>query len=233
MRLWKHFLQLTPVLIVLLIGGLYLGPLAVVEGAPLLQLTITPRPTVPPPGVTPQAAPSGKPIDSKITLSLVVDKTEAQPGDQLLYKAQVTNVAGEQATNVWLACELPAGVAVEETTTTLGQIHNYGQQISFELGKLAPSFHSQFVTIRARIGEDIEPGTELVHHANLTSDQAGGGEASVTTTVLGDKAQARKSPLPLPVTGGGSISLWIGIGFLVVIGGVALYSVRERFLPRR
>ena len=142
----------------------------------------------------------------------------------------VLEVAGEEASNVWLSCELSEGVLVEETTTTLGEIHNYGQQISFELGRLPPSFDSQFVTVKARIREDAEPGTELAHHANLTSDQAGGGERSVTTLILGDKTQARKSPLPLPVTGGGSVSLWVGIAFLVIVGGVALYSVRERLL---
>jgi hypothetical protein len=122
---------------------------------------------------------------------------------------------------------------VEETTTTLGEIHNYGQQVSFELGRLPPSFDSQFVTIKARIGEGAEPGAELTSYANLTSDQAGGGERWVTTTVLGDKPQVKESPLPLPVAGSGSVSLWIGIGFLVMVVGVALYSLRERFLPPR
>jgi uncharacterized repeat protein (TIGR01451 family) len=235
MRHRKRFLQLTPILLVLLIGGLTISPLTVVQGAPQPQLTAPPRPTAPPPGATPQATTPPSPggpidIDSKITLSLIVDKAEAHPGDQLVYKAQIANVAGKEATNVWLSCQLSEGILVEETTTTLGEIHNYGQQISFELGRLPPSFDSQFVTIKARIREDVEPGTELVHHANLTSDQAGGGERSVSTLVLGDEPPEWEG-LPLPVTGGGTVSLWIGVAFLAIAGGVALYSVRERSHP--
>jgi uncharacterized repeat protein (TIGR01451 family) len=232
MRLSSRFLAVLPVLVLMLISALIVAPPVLVTGAPPPQGTPPARPTVPVsgPGSSPLA--SGAPIDSAISLALVVDKAEALPGDTLAYKAQITNVAGQEATNVWLTCDLPDEVAVEDVSATLGEIHNYGQRISIALGRLQPAHESQYITIQARIRDDAAPGAELVHHANLTSDQAGGGEQSVITMILGEAPEPTKAALPLPTTGSGRIPLWLAAGFVVLIVVIALFSMRERILPR-
>jgi len=232
MRLSKRFLQVLPVLALMLISGLIVAPPALVIGAPPLQGTPPARPTVPVPGTGSSPLASGAPIDSEISLALVVDKAEALPGDTLLYKAQIANLAGQVATNVWLTCDLPDEVEVQEVAATLGEIHNYGQRISIALGGLQASPESQYVTIEARIRDDAAPGAELVHHANLTSDQAGGGEREVMTTILGTAPEETKAAIPLPTTGSGRIPLWLAAGFVALIVVIALFSMRERILPR-
>ena len=240
MCLWKRFLKLTPILAIgLLIGALLLSPMTMAQGNP----PVPPRPTIPPPGVTLTPSPGGGDrtnINSQLKLALIVDKSEALPGDQLSYKAQVSNAAGAEATNVWLTCDLPPGLEVQEATTTIGEVHNYGDRISFQVGKIAAGYDTHFMTVRARIVEDTAPGTVLVYHANLTSDQAGGGERSVTTLILGQaqetettvKTTAREG-VPLPVTGGNAFTFWVAIGFLVLLVGAAIFGMRERLLPPR
>ena len=162
-----------------------------------------------------------------------MDKKVANPGDELLYKAQIANVAGKEATNVWLTSDLPSGVEVQEVTTSMGTVHYHGQRISIELGRMPASYDSQYVSILVRVRDDVDPGTGLLHLASLTSDQSGGGEASVLTTVSGDEPRAKALGIPLPVTGGGSIPLWMAIGFVVLIVAVAVFSMRGRALPPR
>ena len=232
MRLSRRFLQVLPILVLMLVSGLIVAPPALVTGAPPTQATPPARPTIPVPGTGSSPLASGAPIDSEISLALVVDKAEALPGDTLQYKAQIANVAGQEATNVWLTCDLSDEVEVQEVATTLGEVHNYGQRISIALGRLQPAPESQYVTIQARIRDDAAPGAELVHHANLTSDQAGGGERSVMTIILGKAPEDTKAALPLPTTGSGRIPLWLAAGFVVLIVVIALFSMRERILPR-
>jgi uncharacterized repeat protein (TIGR01451 family) len=231
MSISKRLLYVLPIVALMAISALIVSPLSVVEGAPPLQGTPPARPTVSLPGVSSSPL-SGKPIDSKIALALAVDKDEAYPGDSLQYKAQIDNLAGQEATNVWLTCDLPEGLEVQETTTTIGSVHNYGQRIAFELGRMQPAYESQYMTILARIRDDVQPGTELIHHANLTSDQAGGGERSIKTVILGEEPEESTDTLPLPTTGNKGISLWLAAGFIVLIVVVAFLTMRERILPR-
>jgi uncharacterized repeat protein (TIGR01451 family) len=229
----------------MLVSGLIVAPPFVAQGAPVVQQgTVTPRPTVGPTAAFTSPI-SGGPVDSDIDLALAVDEAEARPGDELRYRLQVANVAGQLATNVWLTCDLPQKVEIEEITTTYGKVQQYGRRVSVEMGHLEPGFESYFVTIRARIHSDVPAGAKLVHHANLTSDQAGGGEGSVLTTILGLGPEAapttaaaqmsppkptteRRSQGALPVTGGRSIPLWLVTGFVALIVVVALLSFRER-----
>ena len=235
----KHILGLMLVLFLILAAGVWVSrPLAVV-GAPPVQGQVTPRPTVGPLLPTPETTP----VIRKVDVALIVDKIEAYPGDLLVYEAQVSNVTGQKATRIWLTCDLPEGVAIEEFTTTKGVIHQYGQRLSVEMGDLHAAFESYFVKIKARIREDIAPGTELIHHANLTSDQAGGGELDVITAydtevktlVLGEGVEPTPEPVKedqeseaLPVTGNSSVPLWVVLGFTVLIAGVALWGNRGR-----
>jgi uncharacterized repeat protein (TIGR01451 family) len=158
-----------------------------------------------------------------------VDKKEANPGDSLRYQAQISNRAGKEATNVWVTCDLPEQVEVTEVSATLGEVHRYGQRISFELGRLQPSFDSQRIVIEADIRQDAQPGAELVHHANLTSDQAGGGERSVTTVIVGaapTPGSRKSTAADLPTTGGAG-SWWLVAGFCMLIVAAAALGIRE------
>ncbi|MBN1582394.1 MAG: hypothetical protein JXA89_16930 [Anaerolineae bacterium] len=224
-------------------AGIWLSrPLAVV-GAPPVQGQVTPRPTISLPGPTPVTTP----VIRKVDVTLIVDKAEAYPGDLLVYEAQVANVTGQKATRIWLTCDLPEGVMIEDFSTTKGVIHQYGQRLSVELGDLHAAFESYFVKIKARIQDDVEPGTELIHHVNLTSDQAGGGErdaitaydSEVKTLVLGEgvepkpetetePAEGKDESQALPVTGNRSVPPWAVLGFTVLIAGVALWGNRGR-----
>ncbi len=114
-------------------------------------------------------------------------------------------------------------------TATQGEVYRYGRRVSVELGKLQPAFDSQFVTIKVRVRSDVKPGSELIHHASLTSDQAGGGEREVKTVVTSPEATPTKvTASTLPTTGKGALPLWL----IAVLGGVivaaALFSVREK-----
>ena len=263
MRILKRLLHWTSISILILTCGLVVSPPRIVEGAPQPQGTVTPRPTpvlptltlTPPPGSTPTSTPppgvtatpggtggggtgagstdTGKAVVGELSLALTVDKKVANPGDDLLYKAQIANVAGKEATNVWLTSDLPSGVEVQEVTTSMGKVNYHGQRISIELGRMPASYDSQYVSILVRVRDDVDPGTGLLHLASLTSDQSGGGEASVLTTVSGDEPRAKALGIPLPVTGGGSIPLWMAIGFVVLIVAVAVFSMRGRALPPR
>lgn len=238
MHLSRRIVELSLVLILTLIGGLVLMQPTAVQGAPPYQPTPPPRPTVAPPQPPPSTSTSplpSVPIHSEIALALAVDKHEAYPGEVLTYKAQVDNVAGQEATNVWLTCDLPHEVHVEEVTTTTGAIHRYGRRVSFELGRFGPGHESQYMSIATRILDDTAPGKELVHHANLTSDQAGGGERSVMTLVLGEAPESPPEQVqdtikesPLPTTGNRAIPLWLSLGFVAFIAIAALFSMRER-----
>lgn len=221
-------------------GWLAIGPLMVV-GAPPLQGVATPRPTIGPPTSTHVATP----VVRKVGVALVVDKAKAHPGDSLRYQLQVTNITGQKATNVWLTCDLPEGITIDEYSTTKGAVHRYGQRLSVEMGEFQPSFESYYIEIKTHINDDIALGTELIHHANLTSDQAGGGErdastisdAEAKTLVTGEEAQPTAQAQPtketqkagtLPVTGSKGISVWIILGFLVIIVAAALIGNKER-----
>jgi uncharacterized repeat protein (TIGR01451 family) len=223
--------HLVPILILMLISTWIVIPLPGVRGAPLAQRTPDPRPTIVAPGTGSSPLPA-TPVDSEIALAFTVDKAQAHPGKELVYKAQISNRAGQIATNVWLTCDLPNEVQVLEITSTRGETQNYGQRISFEIGELQPSFDSQYATIVARIDADAAPGTELIAYASLTSDQAGGGERTVSTTLLGQQATASQTTAPaaspLPITGGGSIPLGLALAFLVIIVVVAVLNLRER-----
>ncbi len=207
-----------------------------VNAAPPLQITVTPRPTVDPLNPEPQEATVLDTTVRKVDLALIVDKAQARPGDTLKYQLQVSNVAGQKATNVWLTCDLPEGVEITTYSTTRGIIHRYGQRLSFEMGMFEPSFESFFVEIEARIKSDVAVGARLIHHANLTSDQAGGGERDaatsyelqVETLVVGGGAKADEKPSPLPSTGRGGLSIWVVLGFTALIGAAALLEGRER-----
>ena len=226
MRCTRFDVWLWAVVAVTLIGGAIALPMAS-TAAPPLQSTPTPRPTV---GLPTFSSPvEGTPIAARIELGLAVNKEKVRPGDTLLYKAQVANVAGQTATNVWLTCDLPEGVDVQEVTATQGEVYRYGRRVSVELGKLQPAFDSQFVTIKVRVRSDVKPGSELIHHASLTSDQAGGGEREVKTVVTSPEATPTKvTASTLPTTGKGALPLWL----IAVLGGVivaaALFSVREK-----
>lgn len=220
-------------------AGIWMSRPMIVVGAPLVEGTVTPRPTVGPP----QPTPVKTPVIRKVDVTLIVDKAEAHPGELLVYQAQVANVTGQKATHIWLTCDLPEGVVIEDYTTTKGVIHQYGQRLSVEMGDLHAAFESYFVKITARIHDDVEPGTELIHHVNLTSDQAGGGErdaitaydSEVKTLVIGEgvepkvqtdvqPAEDEKESQTLPTTGNRSVRLWAVIGFTVLIFGVALWG---------
>ena len=242
MRPLKRLLRWTPLLLLFLVL-LFASP-TIAKGDVLTQaaptrapITLTPVPTPPKEADTTGPLTSPSSGDSRVDMALVVDKTEAHPGDLLHYHIQVANVAGKVATNVWVTCDLPEGVQVTEVSTTQGEIHDYGQRISIELGAFPAAFESQFVEIKARIQDSLAPGTELVHHANLTSDQAGGGERDVKTTyqvktvVLDpgtEPTKAGEKESALPVTGSSTISLWVIVGFGVLIAMAALYGDRGR-----
>jgi len=239
----KHILGVMLGLFLIVAAGVWVSrPLAVV-GAPLAQGTVTPRPTVGPLLPTPVRTP----VIRKVDVTLIVDKAEAHPGDLLVYEAQVANVTGQKATRIWLTCDLPEGVLIEDYSTTKGVIHQYGQRLSVEMGDLHAAFESYFIKIKARIRDDVEPGTELIHHVNLTSDQAGGGEqdaitaydSEVKTLVIGEgvepkpetdvePAEDNKESQALPVTGNRSVPVWAVLGFTVLIVGVALWGNRSR-----
>ncbi len=232
-RVWGWTLVLC---LIAAIGLLLAQPLAVV-GAPPFQGPVTPRPTV---GL-PQPTVATTPVVRQIAVTLIVDKTEAYPGDLLSYKAQVSNVSGQKATNVWLTCDLADQVVIEAFSTDKGVIHQYGQRLSVEMGDFQTGFESYFVKIKARIPNDLLPGTELVSHANLTSDQAGGSESTAITVykaetaVSGAKAEPTPAPAQekeessaLPVTGRGSIIASVVIGFMVLIVAVMLWENKER-----
>jgi len=232
MRFNRHIISVVALVTMGLAASLFFTEPSVVEGAPLAQQTPPPRLPI---NATPTPGTATQPnvaLESAITLAMVVDKDLAHPGDMLQYRVQVTNAGGKEATNVWLTCDLPEEVAVQESSTTQGTVHPYGQRISFELGRFAPAHESQYVTIIARIRDEVEAGTELVGHANLTSDQAGGGEHSVITLVEGERPITIKEVLSLPTTGGGKIPFWMAIGFLAMIVIVGLYSARERMLSQ-
>lgn len=236
MRGFKYVWGLT-FLLLAAAGMLAIGPTEV-QGAPPFQATVTPRPTV---GLPPPTSAAETPVVRKVDVVLIVDKAEARPGEMLEYQAQVVNVTGQVATNVWLTCDLPEGVEIQEHSTSKGVIHPYGQRLSVEMGDFHAAFESYFVKIKARIRDDVAPGTELVHHANLTSDQAGGGERDartqyyeVKTLVVEEGAASAPTPTPasqkvsaLPVTGNGAVSIWVVIGFAILIVVVAVWENKE------
>ncbi len=234
MRFNRRMLSVVALVTIGLVGSLFFTDPSVVEGAPLAQQTPPPRQPINP-TPTSSSVTTAQPnvaLGSEITLAMIVNKDLAQPGDTLEYRVQVTNAGGKEATNVWLTCDLPEEVEVQESSTTQGTVHAYGQRISFELGRFAPAHESQMITIIARIRDEVEAGTELVGHANLTSDQAGGGEHSVTTLIEGERPITIQEILSLPTTGGGKIPFWMAIGFLIMIVIVGLYSARERMLSQ-
>ena len=165
-------------------------------------------------------------------MALVVDREIAAPGDVLRYQMQVDNVLGQEATNVWLTCDLPAELQVDEVKGALGEVHRYDKRVAFEVGRLQPSFESHVFSIVARVRDDAQPGAELLYRANLTSDQAGGGERSVTTVIQGDKEPVVAQQVDaLPTTGAGSVPWWLVVGFGVLIVMVALFSTKGRIHP--
>ncbi|MBN1935527.1 MAG: DUF11 domain-containing protein [Anaerolineae bacterium] len=234
-----------------LVWGLLVGLLVIawawaviplqVTGAPPSQIDVPTRPPVstltptPIPGTEP-GSPSGvDPTKRKIDLALIVDKTQASPGDLLKYQLQVSNVAGQKATNIWLTCDLPDEVEIATYSTTRGTIHRYGQRLSVEMGMFEPSYESFWVEIEAQIKDEVAAGTRLIHHANLTSDQAGGGERDavtsyelqVETLVIGGGIKKAETS-PLPSTGHSALSAWVVLGFVALIAAAALLEGRER-----
>jgi len=234
MRFNRQMISVVALVTIGLVGSLFFTDPSVVEGAPLAQGTPPPRQPINPTPSSPSETTTqpNVALESEITLAMVVDKDLAQPGDTLQYRVQVTNAGGKEATNVWLTCDLPEEVEVQESSTTQGTVHAYGQRVSFELGRFSPAHESQMVTLNARIRDEVEAGTELVGHANLTSDQAGGGEQSVTTLVEGERPVTIQEILSLPTTGGGTIPFWMALGFLIMILVVGLYTARERMLSQ-
>jgi uncharacterized repeat protein (TIGR01451 family)/LPXTG-motif cell wall-anchored protein len=235
MRLTKRSLAVVTVIAWIIVGVAIATPSLAVQGSFDPQFQATPRPTLVPTPVPTQPANKGSAIASQIDLALVVDKAEAEAGDQLQYQLQVDNVLGQEATNVWLTCDLPDQVSVESVSASRGETQRYGQRISFELGQLPASFDSEFFTIVVRVQDDVQPGTALVHRASLTSDQASGAERTVTTQVVGAAPTvAVQSPVAsLPTTGSSSIPWWLVVGFFALIVIVALLSTRGRIRPLR
>ena len=240
MRIGRYTLQWLPFLFLIVAGGLLAIPPVVMANAPQQQGVVTPRPTVGLPTSTPEVTR----VTRKVDLTLIVDKAQARPGDLLHYQAQVTNVTGQVATNIWLTCDLPNEVQIEEVSTTRGEIHEYGQRISVEMGHFQAAFESEFVEIAARVRDDVSSGTELIHHANLTSDQAGGGESNaptlaedqVKTMVIGEEpepTQESEGTATLPVTGRGRISLGVVLGFAALIAIAAFLGSKGHVHPLR
>ena len=234
-RLKLRLTTLVLAIALLLFGGLFLLPGTAPGRESLAQVMSTPRPTVAPTSAPRSAtsASGGESVKSQLELALVVDKVQAAPGDLLRYKMQVDNVLGHEATNVWLTCDLPAELQVQEVSGGLGEVHRYDARISFEVGRVQPSFDSYVFEVVARVREDAEPGTRLVYRANLTSDQAGGGERSVETVLGGRSASPLARLGALPTTGSGSVPWWLVVGFGVLIVVVALLSTKGRIRPLR
>jgi uncharacterized repeat protein (TIGR01451 family) len=167
--------------------------------------TATPGSTV---GVTAAAA-AGYVLSGPASFSLVfaapdcaqnvgVSKTgpgSAQPGDELVYSIDVTNVKGTPATGFTVTDVLPTGLSFSSATGTDFTCTNAGQTITCVYSGSLPVGQKATIAVRALLDSTFSGKTvanTAVVDPGRTDSDAADNSSTVTTAVV-----------PLPLTGGG------------------------------
>jgi uncharacterized repeat protein (TIGR01451 family) len=119
----------------------------------------------------------------------------AQPGDELVYSIDVTNVKGTPATGFTVTDVLPTGLSFSAATGTDFTCTNAGQTITCVYGGSLPVGAKATIAVRALLDSTFTgktvANTAVVDPGRPDSDPADN-SSTVTTTVV-----------PLPLTGGG------------------------------
>ncbi len=148
-----------------------------------------------------------------------------QPGDDVTYTILVTNEGSIPATSVVIEDSLPAGLILQEVTSTKGTVTVSGNYFRVDIGSVAPG-ELITITVRAVVGDDLEDNIVLRNTAVLRSDQ---GYREAWDDLLIRRDGACGTPGLLPPTGSavpmgqGAFSPWLLLaGLMLLVLGVVL-----------
>jgi uncharacterized repeat protein (TIGR01451 family) len=119
----------------------------------------------------------------------------AQPGDELVYAIDVTNVKGTPATGFTVTDVLPTGLSFSSATGTGFTCSNLGQTITCLYSGSLPAGQKATIAVRALLDSTFTgktvANTAIVDPGRADTDAADNSSTATTTVV------------PLPLTGGG------------------------------
>ncbi|MBI5000070.1 MAG: right-handed parallel beta-helix repeat-containing protein [Euryarchaeota archaeon] len=123
-----------------------------------------------------------------ITVSKIVDKATANPGDNLTYTIYFDNTGGAIASDVFVNDTLPAGVTyISDTSASLPEFSSRvinGAECYFSFVNVAPGAHS--FTLMASINSTVANGTNLTNYVSCEYYPSGTlTEAWASTTIGG------------------------------------------------
>ncbi len=155
------------------------------------------------------------------------------PGDPVTFLIVVTNVGGDDVTNVLISDTLPAELVLQTVTTTKGLVTVQGNHFEVRIDRISPG-EIITITVHAVVEEGVPTNIVLTNTAYLFSDQ---GNREASAQILIKPPGGCVTPPVLPPTGPaapepqGGISLWLLItGLVLLLLGIAL-SVRARKRP--
>jgi uncharacterized repeat protein (TIGR01451 family) len=116
-----------------------------VDGELIVNLALVPRGTEP---------------NSLLSLQVITSSPEVARGENVSYVISVINEWDQGINQVIVADYLPDGLTYLSASTSQGIVDLYDGLVWAEMGPMAPG-DSATVTIMARVGDDVEPGTVI------------------------------------------------------------------------
>lgn len=131
----------------------------------------------------------GAPLSSTIYFDIVVDKSYAEPGDELRYTLFFNNTGNADSAKVWINDTLPSGLEyVGDTASSLSSYaggYRDGDELHFNFTDVAPGSH--WFVLRVKVNESHPTGTEITNWAYMDYTDSMGFYVSS----LGDGATTR------------------------------------------
>jgi len=208
--------------IAVLLAAMFLFGQPIAVSGKVLGFTPTPLPSptdVPSPTDTPSPidtpTPGGTPVPPSpeppspfpdITITKSASSTEVPPGGLVTFSIEVCNVGDAVAENVVVSDHLPSELELVSASASQGAVVVEGNGVRAELGSIWPG-HCATVSITARVGVDVAPGTRIRNVASV-----GDLYDDATVTVVGLLPESGRMA-PLAAAAG---LLVVGVGLLVV-----------------
>lgn len=231
-------------------------PSAVPSEVPPTEVASSPIPTRTPerhrdpdPTATPTATPLPTatpevPWTTEVEIHKQADKTQALPGDTVVYTLVAKNTGQQDAFDVVVSDAVPAQLAVTNLQSSQGDIVVHGQTVTAYPGTLAAGGTATY-RITAQVREDAQgdiPNTARIT-TTTTGDTPGNNTSTVTLRVRVPDRTIQRAPAPrMPVTAAGDEVpliatvatipptgvLGIFGGMLAMLGGVLSWGLRGR-----
>jgi uncharacterized repeat protein (TIGR01451 family) len=156
--------------------------------------TFPPPPTNPPPNPKPGPTETPAPVLFDPIITKLVDVDHAQVGDTVHYTLVITNPNPVEIPNVVIVDPLPDVLDYLSATSPQGTVSADGNNLTFNLGTLAPGQELRIV-IHARVNSKGQPPNVFINTAHLTWDDGRHVDSNpVSVTIV---------PASLPATGQG------------------------------